>query len=188
MRIRPLALIASVAILSAGAAAANPPAHPTPAPKAPTCGCHIRHSAAVHVRRRAPHRIHVRTVTRARIGGYLEHRTWGGEHHWGETHGWSEAHSWGDQQGWSEGDGRWASSWDEHVSATDRYGYLTWPGKTHFVNGQPVDEGNQGARRGYPPMRAAPEGAMRPPPPEGWQDGPQPGGDEDGDGYEIHRF
>ena len=55
--------------------------------------------------------------------------------------GWSfaqqEAWSTSEHHGaWHE-DAGWASG---RTMMTDRFGYLTWPGKTHFINGQPVDE------------------------------------------------
>ena len=50
-----------------------------------------------------------------------------------------------------EADSQWSSSehhggWAEErggsgrPSMTDRYGFLTWPGKTHFIHGQPIDD------------------------------------------------
>jgi hypothetical protein len=54
------------------------------------------------------------------------------------------------RDGWAER--RWGT---ERVSMTDRYGYLTWPGKTHFINGQPI---------GY-----APDIGPQAPPEESWQ-------------------
>jgi hypothetical protein len=46
----------------------------------------------------------------------------------------SEAHAW--SSGWqSEGD-----DYDAPASATDAYGYLTWPGKTHFQGPRPQDD------------------------------------------------
>ena len=47
----------------------------------------------------------------------------------------------------------WASA-----SMTDPYGYLTWPGKTHFLRGQPIG-----------PMGAAPDIGPQAPPEESWQ-------------------
>ncbi|HEY5006465.1 MAG TPA: hypothetical protein VII42_00590 [Caulobacteraceae bacterium] len=43
-------------------------------------------------------------------------------------------------------------------SMTDRYGFLTWPGKTHFLHGQPVG-----------PMGDAPDIGPQAPPEESWQ-------------------
>ena len=72
---------------------------------------------------------------------------------------------------------------DRRPWATDRFGYLTWPGKTHFIGGQPVEGG------ALPPP---PPGAMPPPPPPPGADeqGPPPppqGADSD-QSYEIRRF
>jgi hypothetical protein len=74
--------------------------------------------------------------------------------------------------GWSSSErgAGWASSerssgWggeqrgsSDHVSMTDRYGFLTWPGKTHFLRGQPVG-----------PMGVAPDIGPQAPPEESWQ-------------------
>ena len=103
---------------------------------------------------------------------------------WRGGHSWREDHGWGDQHGWTQEDGRWAggrehhwgAEWGQRPWATDVFGYLTWPGKTHFAGGRPVEGG------ALPPPP--------PPPPEGWQGPPPapPGDDEAGATYEIYRF
>jgi hypothetical protein len=60
--------------------------------------------------------------------------------------GWSSSER---HDGWG-GDGR-------RPSMTDRYGFLTWPGKTHFLRGQPIG-----------PMGYAPDIGPQAPP-ESWQ-------------------
>ena len=67
-----------------------------------------------------------------------------------EESAWSSAERGG---GWSEERG-WASG---RPSMTDRYGYLTWPGKTHFLHGQPVADAGMARRsrtraRRWPPI------------------------------------
>ena len=74
----------------------------------------------------------------AREQGYAQ-----GGGHFGYTReaqaGWSSSSErssgWATEQrssGWGGGQ-RW-----ERVSMTDRYGFLTWPGKTHYLRGQPI--------------------------------------------------
>ncbi|HEX4197901.1 MAG TPA: hypothetical protein VHZ26_10700 [Caulobacteraceae bacterium] len=63
--------------------------------------------------------------------------------------GWSSSEQ--QQGGWGERR-RWAEA---SVSMTDRYGYLTWPGKTHFMHGQPIGYG--------------PDFGPQAPPEESWQ-------------------
>jgi len=70
-----------------------------------------------------------------------------------------------------EADSGWSSERTERIvrhdgwggdggrpSMTDRYGFLTWPGKTHFLRGQPVG-----------PMGVAPDIGPQAPPEESWQ-------------------
>jgi hypothetical protein len=63
--------------------------------------------------------------------------------------GWAAASQ---QQHGGWGERRWAEA---SVSMTDGYGYLTWPGKTHFIHGQP--------------MGAGPDIGPQAPPEESWQ-------------------
>jgi hypothetical protein len=101
-------------------------------------------------------------------------RHWGGEHgqYWGGgEHGrygegeWRSSHE--EERSWSDVEGgAWAYAGLERPSAVDAYGFLTWPGKTHFGRHQPME---------------APEAG--PPPPE---EGPPPPPPKDG--YEIRRF
>ncbi len=184
MRIRSLPLLGVLASLVASLAVAAP-VHPKAAPAATSCGC--RHARAAgparyHVHRHARRHAHVRVSGRA--GGWSEHHADMGGPMWRDEHRWREEGDWGAGPGWSEDEARWAFGhaghwgyrgyWDharaERPWATDRSGFLTWPGKTRFIGGRPVDD----------------EGPPLPPPPEGWQ-GPPPPPDAD-EGYEIRRF
>jgi hypothetical protein len=113
--------------------------------------------------------------------GMMGHHMWRGGQQSVEEHGWSSERGWSEDEGrWGHG-GRWDLAWAERPWATDRFGYLTWPGKTHFVDGHAVRDDMP------PPPPPPPEGAgPPPPPPEGWQ-GPPPGA-EDEPSYEIRRF
>jgi hypothetical protein len=112
-----------------------------------------------------------------------------GRHMWRDEREATESHSWSSEHGWSEDEGRWGHgerwdmAWGERPWATDAFGYLTWPGKTHFVNGHAI----QGEPP--PPPPPPPEGAV--PSPEGWQ-GPPPSPPgavgEDGPSFDIYRF
>jgi hypothetical protein len=159
MRLHPLLLIAGLAAFAAPAASAA----------AADCGCQIRHPAPVrHVRRVVHVRHHfcappIATHVREQHYGYIEHGEVRSERSVSEQHSWSQ--------------GGWEMAFAARRPwATDRHGYLTWPGKTHFVDGQPVfgPVGRDGADRRppYPPM---PPPDMQPPP-------------DAGDGYEINRF
>jgi hypothetical protein len=64
--------------------------------------------------------------------------------------GWSSSERSERHDGWGGDGGR--------PSMTDRYGFLTWPGKTHFLRGQPVG-----------PMGDAPDIGPQAPPEESWQ-------------------
>lgn len=64
--------------------------------------------------------------------------------------GWSSSERMERHDGWG-GNGH-------RPSMTDRYGFLTWPGKTHFLHGQPVG-----------PMGDAPDIGPQAPPEESWQ-------------------
>lgn len=89
----------------------------------------------------------------------------------------SEQRSFHEDHGWAMADGGvWADRGYERHMTVDRFGYLNWPGKAHFMR----DEG------GPPPTAGAPvEGPnLGPPPPPG--EGPPP--PPPGEGYEIRRF
>jgi hypothetical protein len=66
-----------------------------------------------------------------------------------------EERSWSSQSG-----GAWMEHrtcpCEAHRSATDQYGFLTWPGKTHYWHGQPVD----GRPMGPPPWAGDPQGPV----------------------------
>lgn len=178
MRIRPLLLIAGLAALTLGAGAADARCAPPVRHKLvhrPACPCVVRRRPVVVHHCLRHERPQVQAQVDTRHYGYVE------------RHGWSDAHSWSDERSqmmvmaWQD-----RRPWD-----TDRFGYLTWPGKTHFVDGHPVD----GAA--LPPPPPPPPGAMGPDP---MQDGagppppPPPGADEqgpgpdEGPGYEVHRY
>lgn len=199
MRI-PYASICGVLGILAGAVATfavAATAPPKPAPQA--CGCHrsaakpVRH--AVRARHRGP-----ATVRRhaARWSGHGGHMMSGGmmdgrmmgHHMWRDEQVSSEEHGWSRESGWREDEGHWGYghggrfdlAWAERPWATDAYGYLTWPGKTHFVNGHAI--------QGEPPPPPPPplDGAG---PPEGWQGPPPPPPGAEGDderSFDIYRF
>ena len=174
MRIRSFHLIAALGGLGLAATATLASAHAKPA-HAPARGCPVRHVSA-HGGRHVRH-LHVAW----RHGGWSAHHGMAMRHGWQGGHSWHEEHGWSDQHGWSEGDGRWAEArehhwgggeWGRRPWATDAFGYLTWPGKTHFASGQPV------------------EGATPPPPPPPPEDmqGPPPQADENSETYIVRRF
>lgn len=202
MRI-PYASICGVLGVLAGAVATFAVAatvHPKPA--TPTCGCQLsaakpaRH--AVHVRRRGYAQAWRHVARWSEHGGMMGpgmmdgrmmgHHMWREEQQSAESHGWSSEHGWSEDEGrWAHGRGaHWDLAWAERPWATDAFGYLTWPGKTHFVNGHAV-KGEP-----PPPPPPPPEGAgPPPPPPEGWQGPPPPSpgaAGEDEGGYEVYRF
>lgn len=162
-------------------------AHIKPTSAAPTCACAL---SAAHTR----HHVRLHVYGRAHAHGWRHTANWSGHDGGMMDHVMVDHHMWRDEQqlseghGWSEDDGRlgyghggpWDLAWAERPWATDRYGYLTWPGKTHFVNGHAeVDD-----------MPPPPEGAGPPPTPmEGWPGPPPPGADGDGgQSFEIYRF
>jgi hypothetical protein len=173
--------------------------HTKPATK-PACACQMRvvgparHHIRIHARRHG-HAGAVRRSAhwsghRGRMMGedmmdrrMMGHHMWRGEQQSVEAHGWSSEHGWSEGEGhWGHG-GHWDLAWAERPWATDRFGYLTWPGKTHFVNGQAVDE-DMG-----PPPPPPHDGGPPPPPPEGWHGPPPPPpGAEDDGSFEIRRF
>jgi hypothetical protein len=190
-----LVLIIAIAFVQPSHAAKAPAkACPPPAAKAHTAARHVRKAHAVSHARPA-------TLTRAhawrghgRHGGYVDRRGWRSERHWGGAGHWAGGHQWtggrewadtheyGESHHWREGGGSaWGASWVERPWATDEYGYLTWPGKTHFgtpeAGRSPHNEGG---------WSQGPEGADASPPP------PPPGayGDTDPDdgAYIIRRF
>jgi len=164
---------------------------------APTCGCavsaagHARHPVRVHVRGRAVARTWRHTARWSEHDGQMMGHGMMGHHMWRGEQQSAEEHGWSSERGWSEDEGRWAYghgahwdlAWAERPWATDAFGYLTWPGKTHFVNGHAV-------KGEAPPPPPPPEGAG-PPPPEGWQGPPPPppgaAGEAEGS-YEVYRF
>ena len=50
-----------------------------------------------------------------------------------------EERRWSSREGGAFGE-QWGCPCGRYVSATDQYGFLTWPGKTHFWRGQAVNE------------------------------------------------
>jgi hypothetical protein len=159
------ALGVAVGLLATAAIAGA--AEPKPAPAAPKCGC-ASHRPITHVHYRPHARVWRGPTAESAHYGYVDHvvsnreRLWVGQRDLGQ--------------------GRWAYDqearvmfWDVRPWATDRYGYLTWPGKTHFIDGHPI--------AGEFPPPPPPEGV---PPPEGWQGPPPPPGD--GESYDIQRF
>ena len=111
----------------------------------------------------------------------------GGEHMWQGQHGWHDQHGWGESHEWSEGGEGFGYRYEPRPWATDAFGFLTWPGKTHFIPAH---------ADGGPPMPPPPpmDNSMPPPPPPpppGWNDGPreqQQGVEQDQDGYNVYRF
>jgi hypothetical protein len=66
------------------------------------------------------------------------------------------------ESGWSSSSSEHHGGWDAEggrawgrPSMTDRYGFLTWPGKTHFLRGQPIE--------------ATPDIGPQAPPEESWE-------------------
>jgi hypothetical protein len=185
-----LGLLAGAVATFAVAATVNP----KPAPTACSCALGAAKPArhAVHVRKHVKVRRHsARWSGRGRMmdgrmmdGRMMGHHMWRDEQVSSESHGWSSEHGWSEDEGhWGYGHGgRFDLAWAERPWATDVYGYLTWPGKTHFVNGHAI--------QGEPPPPPPPprDGAG---PSEGWQGPPPPppgaAGDDEGS-YEIYRF
>jgi hypothetical protein len=169
MRLRPFAALAVLAAVAGLTATATPAdAHRKPAP---ACGCHPHHRAtrvARHGRVRRAHNVEVAVQRDVHIA----------------PSGLREEHSseWSEERAWSDGDARFAGrpayGWGGRPSATDQFGYLTWPGKTHFADGQPVDTGLPPPP---PPAVVVPAPTRRP---AAWQ-GPPPATD---DGRGLSRF
>lgn len=186
MRIPPLILALgalAVAAQAAPAAARCAPPRPHRVARHAACPCAVRHPVAhVYRRVRREHETTVAVQTQTERFGYVQDRSWSDERAWAERRG-AMMMAWRDRRPW----------------ATDRFGYLTWPGKTHFVGGQPVDGGAippppppPGA---MPPMPPPPGADMQGPPPGAdWQGPPPPppGADDQGDAadqsYEVRRF
>jgi hypothetical protein len=159
MRIRPsliLGLLGMTAGLAATAALAS--GHHAGV-HATACGCrpvvrrHRVHARWTHVR----HTVIRQTAFVARD-----------ERDWSDSHSWRSARevSWG---------------WSERPWATDQFGFLTWPGKSHFVDGHMM----RGAVP--PPPPPPPEDEMQGPPPgDDWEGPPPPPGAEES--YQTYRF
>jgi hypothetical protein len=181
MRIPYASIFGVLGVLAGSAATFAVAATVSPKPQAPTCGC--QPSAA----RPARHAAHVRRSGHARVWRHVARWTGRGDmidgrmmgrHMWREAQESTESHGWSED--WGHG-GHWDLAWAERPWATDAFGYLTWPGKTHFVNGH--------AMTGEPPPPPPPpEGSG---PPEGWQGPPPPpgaAGDDEGRSFDIYRF
>lgn len=179
MRIRAslVILVGAVAGLTATAVLAD--GMPRPKAAAPACGCHAashharRHAASTHAR--AARRAWTRTATSS------DAHMWHGGRSWHDEHGWSESHE------WSDGDERFGYRYEPRPWATDAFGFLTWPGKTHFIP-------THGPADGPPPPPPPMDNSMAPPPPPpppGWSDdrsGSGKGVEQDEDGYDVYRF
>ena len=158
MRIRPslilgaLGVIAGLVATAAIAGGSHSRVHATP------CGCR----AVVHHHRVHARWTHVRHAV-VRQTAFVAR----------SEHDWSEAHSWrsGREEAWGLSERPWA---------TDQFGFLTWPGKSHFVGGHWMP----GA---IPPPPPPPEDDMLGPAPgDDWQGVPPPPGAEES--YRIYRF
>jgi hypothetical protein len=178
MRIRASLVILAVTGLTATVALADgmPRGAKPAAPAKHTaraCGCHVVHRHAARTQTHAARHVWKRMVT---TGG--EHM-WHGERSWHDQLGWSESHE------WSEGGEHFGYRYEPRPWATDAFGFLTWPGKTHFI---PTRGPGDGAMPPPPPM----DNSMPPPPPPGWSDdqsgGPRKGVEQDQDGYNVYRF
>jgi hypothetical protein len=168
-------LVGAVAGLTATAALAD--GMPRAKTVAPACGCH---AASHHVRRHAAS-THVRATRHVwkRMTATGGEHIWHGERSWHDQHGWSESHE------WSDGGERFGYRYEPRPWATDAFGFLTWPGKTHFI---PTRGPGDGA---MPPPMDNSMPPPPPPPPPGWSDdqsGPQKGIEQDQDGYNVYRF
>src|ERR1700753_2265387 len=128
MRIR---LSPTLGVLGIGAAIAATLAIASAAPTraAAACGCGRATHAARHHHAHAVkwrHVVHSASRTYARI----DSQAWSAERRWGAEHAWRDEHDWSEAHGWREG-GR-EEGWSERPWATDQFGFLTWPGKSHF--------------------------------------------------------
>ncbi len=153
-----LVLIIAIALVEPSHAAQAPgKACPPPAAKAHASGRHThRTHAAGHAHRAGLMRAHAWRGHGGGHHGYVDRRGWRSEHQWGGGRQWAGESQWSDERDfgeshhWREGGG-----WVERPWATDQFGYLTWPGKTHF-GGPPAPEG-----AAPPPAAAAAVGARR---------------------------
>jgi hypothetical protein len=176
MRIRASLVIVVSAVAGLTATVAFADGMPRAKPATPACGCHaVSHQA----RRRA-------ASTHARAARHVWTRvaTTGGEHEWRGERGWHDQHGWSESHEWSDGGYRY----EPRPWATDAFGFLTWPGKTHFIPAHALGDGP-------PPPPPPMDNSMAPPPPPpppGWSDdqssGPQRGIEQDQDGYNVYRF
>jgi hypothetical protein len=191
-----LVLIIAIAFVQPShAAPAAAKACPPPA-KAHAAGGHVRRThAAGHAHRSGLMRAHAwrghgggHYGYAGRAGGHgrrsehyrggMDH--WAGAHQWMGERQWSDERDFGEAHHWREGGSAWGASWVERPWATDQFGYLTWPGKSHFGSPEPghsphYDGGwSQGA-----------EGAAPPPPPPGAYG---PDADPEDGAYIIRRF
>jgi hypothetical protein len=147
-------------------------AHPKPAKT--TCHCAVSAVGAAHHHHA---RAHVwRHVAVRRHGGFMGHHMWGGQRGWSEESGWGGSRGWHEEHGWREAEGGAAGAWMMRPWATDPFGFLTWPGKSHFAGGHYVQDG--------PP----PPPEMGPPPPPPGDAGPPPPPGPQSNSYEIYRF
>lgn len=176
MRIRASLVILAGAVAGLTATAVLADGMPRAKPAAPACGCHAashharRHAASAHVR--APRHAWTRMAMRG------DEHMWQGGRSWHDEHGWSESHEWSDGE-------RFGYRYEARPWATDAFGFLTWPGKTHFI---PTRGPGEGA---MPPPMDNSMAPPPPPPPPGWSDdrsGSQKGIEQDEDGYDVYRF
>lgn len=144
------------------------------------CGCHRR---ATPTRRH-----HVVGRSWSRVSERTERYAYGPPPGWRE-HAWPEDGGWRFSHGWRS-DG-YAMGWARRPWATDAFGFLTWPGKSHFVDGRYAPEGAMPPPPPPPPggpeMAPPPPGEVGPPPPGEWQGPPPPPGEDQGS-YQIYRF
>ena len=174
-----IAAVGAIASFAATTAIAG--AKPT-TPAAAACSCHAA-PAARHVRRSA-----VRTRAHATRRVWKRMVMTGAEPMWHDTQGWHSHHGWSESHEWSDGGDDLGYRYEQRPWATDRFGYLTWPGKTHFISSHPADGAMQPPP---PPMDGNAMPPPPPPPPAGWSDGPsgpQKGVEQDQDGYNVYRF
>jgi hypothetical protein len=102
----------------------------------------------------APRKTRIKAVHKAsrRHGALIRTHAWrnrvGGERHayWSDRQwsrgAWTGERRWSDEREYGQGrhwrmDGDLVDASGERPWATDRYGYLTWPGKTHFGSAPP---------------------------------------------------
>jgi hypothetical protein len=156
----------------------------------PTCHCAVSAASAGH-HHKARHKVWRRAaVQRGGHHGLFGHHGWQGggwvgDHGWSEARGWRNERGWESEHGWREEHG-WADgmadAWGTaHRWATDEFGFLTWPGKTHFGPPAPPPP---------PEMGPPPPPEMGPPPPPGAYGPPPPPPPPEvrGEAYRIYRF